>query len=104
MVRADDLPDNWGPVGMDDQRGTLNLITREVRETAAAEVRTGRAVSPATPVRPAPPSVALLRRLWSRCHTSSPPPAGIAAPGPLRGSPIRQSDRACRPAIADPTS
>jgi kynurenine formamidase len=54
MAQADDLPDNWGRWGEDDEAGTLNLITDEVRARAAAEVRTGRAVSLAMPVRPAP--------------------------------------------------
>jgi kynurenine formamidase len=54
MAGADDLPDNWGRWGEDDESGTLNLITDAVRAKAAAEVRTGRAVSLAMPVRPAP--------------------------------------------------
>jgi kynurenine formamidase len=53
-AHADDLPDNWGRWGEDDESGTLNLITDAVRARAAAEVRTGRAVSLAMPVRPAP--------------------------------------------------
>jgi hypothetical protein len=31
MARADDLPDNWGRWGEDDESGTLNLITDAVR-------------------------------------------------------------------------
>jgi hypothetical protein len=31
MARADDLPDNWGRWGEDDESGTLNLITGAVR-------------------------------------------------------------------------
>ena len=54
MAQADELPDNWGRWGEDDESGTLNLITDAVRARAAAEVRTGQAVSLATPVRPAP--------------------------------------------------
>ncbi|GAA5166413.1 MULTISPECIES: cyclase family protein [Amycolatopsis] len=54
MDDSAELPDNWGRWGEDDERGTLNLITDEVRERAAREVRTGRAVSLAVPVRPAP--------------------------------------------------
>ena len=50
----DDLPSNWGRWGEDDESGTLNLITDAGRARAAAEVRTGRAVSLAMPVRPAP--------------------------------------------------
>lgn len=33
-----ELPSNWGRWGEDDERGTLNLITDEVRARAAAEV------------------------------------------------------------------
>ncbi|GGP53439.1 cyclase family protein [Saccharothrix coeruleofusca] len=51
---AEDLPDNWGRWGEDDELGTLNLITGEARARGAAEVRTGRAVSLAQPVRPRP--------------------------------------------------
>jgi kynurenine formamidase len=54
MAVADDLPNNWGRWGEDDESGTLNLITDTVRARAAAEVRTGRAVSLAMPVSPAP--------------------------------------------------
>ncbi|MCP2168264.1 cyclase family protein [Goodfellowiella coeruleoviolacea] len=49
-----DLPSNWGRWGDDDERGTLNLITEEVRARAAAEVRSGRAVSLAVPIQPTP--------------------------------------------------
>lgn len=49
----DQLPDNWGRWGEDDQLGTLNLVTDEVRARAAAEVRHGRHVSLARPVDPA---------------------------------------------------
>ncbi|EGG49855.1 cyclase family protein [Streptomyces griseoaurantiacus] len=47
-----DLPDNWGRWGADDELGTLNLITDEVRARAAAEVRTGDWVSLAQPITP----------------------------------------------------
>ncbi|WP_336159327.1 cyclase family protein [Amycolatopsis sp. VC5-11] len=54
MSERNDLPSNWGRWGADDELGTLNLITDEVRERAAREVRTGRSVSLAVPIRPAP--------------------------------------------------
>jgi kynurenine formamidase len=41
---------NWGRWGPDDERGTLNLITPEVRQRAAALVRQGVTVSCAHPV------------------------------------------------------
>lgn len=50
----EDLPSNWGRWGEDDERGTLNLITGEARARGAAEARTGRTVSLALPIRPAP--------------------------------------------------
>jgi len=40
---------NWGRWGPDDNAGTINLITPEVRKHAAALVRTGRPVSLAYP-------------------------------------------------------
>ncbi|MFJ2635042.1 cyclase family protein [Streptomyces sp. NPDC087422] len=49
-----ELPDNWGRWGSDDELGTLNLITDAVRAQAAAEVRTGRWVSLAQPITPTP--------------------------------------------------
>ncbi|WP_432137369.1 cyclase family protein [Streptomyces sp. bgisy154] len=42
---------NWGRWGADDEIGTLNLITDEVVRAAAAEVRTGRRVALALPLR-----------------------------------------------------
>ncbi|MEW1659140.1 cyclase family protein [Streptomyces sp. NPDC093707] len=49
-----EFPSNWGRWGTDDELGTLNLITEEARARGAAEARTGRAVSLAQPIRPAP--------------------------------------------------
>jgi kynurenine formamidase len=54
VSQTDGLPGNWGRWGEDDERGTLNLITDEVRARAAREVRTGRSVSLALPIQPAP--------------------------------------------------
>ena len=48
------IPDNWGRWGDDDDRGTLNLITGEARARAARAVRTGRSVSLAVAIDPAP--------------------------------------------------
>lgn len=42
---------NWGRWGADDEIGTLNLITDEVVRQAATEVRTGRRVPLALPLR-----------------------------------------------------
>jgi kynurenine formamidase len=41
---------NWGRWGPDDELGTVNLITPEVRRRAAACVRTGRSLSLALPL------------------------------------------------------
>lgn len=50
----DEFPSNWGRWGSEDQRGTLNLITDDVRARAVGEARTGRSVSLAMPIDPAP--------------------------------------------------
>lgn len=50
---ATEVPSNWGRWGADDELGTLNLITDEVRARAVAQARTGRSVSLAMPVDPA---------------------------------------------------
>ncbi|WP_326569388.1 cyclase family protein [Amycolatopsis rhabdoformis] len=51
---TEELPSNQGRWGADDERGALNLITDEVRARAAREVRTGRWVSLALAIGPAP--------------------------------------------------
>ncbi|MFD0447334.1 hypothetical protein ACFQ10_41210 [Streptomyces indonesiensis] len=61
---SEDLPNNWGRWGEDDERGTLNLITGEARARGAAEARTGRTVSLALPI----------RRRRSSAVPSRPPP------------------------------
>ena len=48
------IPTNRGRWGPDDQRGTLNLVTDEVRARAVAEARTGRSVSLAHEIRATP--------------------------------------------------
>lgn len=48
-----DLPTNWGRWGAEDELGTLNLITGQVRARAVAQARTGRWVSLAMAVDPA---------------------------------------------------
>jgi kynurenine formamidase len=53
----EDLPTNWGRWGEHDERGTLNLVTTEVRARAVAEARSGRTVSIARPM-PTSPIVA----------------------------------------------
>ena len=45
---------NWGRWGLDDQRGTLNLVTPAKRAAAAALARRGRAVSLAHDLMPQP--------------------------------------------------
>ncbi|MCX5198585.1 cyclase family protein [Streptomyces sp. NBC_00249] len=42
---------NWGRWGTEDEIGTLNLITDEVVRTAAAEIRTGRRIPLALPLK-----------------------------------------------------
>jgi kynurenine formamidase len=41
---------NWGRWGADDELGTLNFVTDEVRRSAAALVQTGRAISCSRPI------------------------------------------------------
>lgn len=57
MTESADLPTNWGRWGEHDERGTLNLITAEVRAAAVTEARTGRTVSISRPM-PTSPLVA----------------------------------------------
>ncbi|MBP2339058.1 kynurenine formamidase [Saccharothrix coeruleofusca] len=57
MSGSAELPSNWGRWGERDERGTLNLITPEVRARAVTEARSGRTVSIARPV-PTSPLVA----------------------------------------------
>ena len=45
---------NWGRWGLDDQRGTINLITPSRRTQALQMMRTGRTVSLARDVVPRP--------------------------------------------------
>lgn len=60
----DNVPNNWGRWGEDDQRGTANFITPDVVAAAAATIRSGRTVSLAIPldatgpVHPSRPNVA----------------------------------------------
>jgi kynurenine formamidase len=54
---SQDLPTNWGRWGEDDELGTLNLITAEVRAAAVTEARSGRTVSISRPM-PTSPIVA----------------------------------------------
>lgn len=51
-ARVEDLPSNWGRWGADDELGTLNFITPEVRLRAVQEARLGRSVSLAHRVDP----------------------------------------------------
>jgi hypothetical protein len=57
MSESEKLPPNWGRWGEHDERGTLNLITAEVRARAVAEARSGRTVSISRPM-PTSPIVA----------------------------------------------
>ena len=61
---------NWGRWGKDDQKGTLNLITPEVRKRAAALVQTGTVVS-------------LSREIVPQ-HVGGEVPTAPAAPAPVQ--------------------
>lgn len=45
LNQGDPKASSWGLWGVDDELGTLNLITEDVMRTAAAEVKFGKAVS-----------------------------------------------------------
>ena len=68
MSQAGGLPGNWGRWGEDDERGTLNLVTDEVRARAAREVSVyagdiGDAVPPLNSAVPAPLHLVGLHRM-----------------------------------------
>ncbi|WP_208322116.1 cyclase family protein [Paramicrobacterium fandaimingii] len=77
------LPSNWGRWGIDDEIGTLNLITDDVRARAVAEARVGTSVSLAMPVDPAsmmggpfaPPTPSSPPVLQAMLYTGAPPMA-----------------------------
>ncbi|MGW6277013.1 cyclase family protein [Kribbella sp. NPDC055071] len=48
------LPGNWGRWGLDDERGTLNLVTAEARRRGVDLARIGRTVSLARPISTVP--------------------------------------------------
>lgn len=54
MKTESDLPTNWGRWGDQDQLGTLNFITNDVRAMAVAEARVGRTVSISRPMPTSP--------------------------------------------------
>ena len=54
MVTPGDVPTNWGRWGLADELGALNFITDDVRVRAAEQATTGRTVSLALPLTPAP--------------------------------------------------
>jgi kynurenine formamidase len=61
---------NWGRWGDDDQRGAVNLITPEKRASAAALVRSGRAVSLSRDIPTAPgPTNPIPAEHWMRTVT-----------------------------------
>ena len=79
---------NWGRWGPDDEAGALNLITEERRRGAAAEVRSGRAVSCARdfPVEPSienpRPALHLMTRAGDDCVA---PGLGLESTGDFLG-------------------
>ena len=57
---------NWGRWGDDDELGTLNFVTPEVRRAAAALVQDGRAVSCSRPIVSMPRYLMITGRLERR--------------------------------------
>ncbi|MEU6129758.1 cyclase family protein [Saccharopolyspora sp. NPDC047091] len=83
MTAADpDVPTNRGRWGADDELGTLNHITDQVRARAVAEARLGRVVSLAQPLHPVP-----LSGGGPLAHTPVPMPAPVQQVVSLHGSP-----------------
>lgn len=75
---------NWGRWGPDDELGTLNLVTPEVRLAAAATVRSGRSLSCARLLRPdvqpyAAGATAAQRYMVRSGEAASPEPAAAAS-------------------------
>ena len=54
MTNQAEPPTNWGRCSPEDERGTLNLISDEVRASAVAEARSGRTVSLSRPLTTTP--------------------------------------------------
>ena len=66
---------NWGRWGADDERGTLNLITAEVRVRAARLVREGVSVSCAHPINTVGDAENSSRRRTNSRELPRPPPS-----------------------------
>lgn len=85
-----DTLSNWGRWGADDELGTLNYITPEVRRAAAAEVLTGRSIGCARPIvhEAGVPDVLIPpQRLMIATHDPTPQErAGSLAPVPSTAS------------------
>lgn len=82
---------NWGRWGNEDDRGTLNHITRAKVSEAAAEVREGISVGCARPIlREAPVSDVLIQPMRFMIATHEPPATGRA--GSLAPVPATASD------------
>jgi len=83
-VSSGSVPSNWGRWGSDDERGTLNHITSEVRARAVDQAQLGQVVSLARPAIPTPltsgpvaPQPALAPAAVSQAMTF---PAALPAP------------------------
>lgn len=79
---GENLPTNWGRWGADDELGTLNFITDQVRARAVTQAVTGRTVSLAHPVRPVPMAAPIPFGV-------NPMPAGVLQMMNYTGSPAR---------------
>jgi kynurenine formamidase len=69
---------NWGRWGIEDELGTLNLVTEEARRRAAAEVRTGTAISASRVLRPENDVFGRTERQMVRLPSD--PPVALGAP------------------------
>ncbi len=92
---------NWGRWGKDDERGTLNLLTREMRLRASRLVSTGESVSMALPLATAPAPDNPTPAFHLMIHTGYDLPAqGLAASTdylaiPTHGRAITHLDALC---------
>ena len=67
---ADNGLNNWGRWGPDDQRGALNLLTRDVVLNAFGMVKEGRIYSLAVPLERDGPQLPEFHKTWRVCHTA----------------------------------
>jgi kynurenine formamidase len=78
MIRPDDrgIPSNWGRWGVEDERGTANLLGEAGVLAAAGLVRRGKVYSLTAPLSPAGPNLPTCRPTWHVVTTRTRPSGG----------------------------